>query len=164
MNPLKMIWFCYNMDFPWTPARVYSGRVINGLKCTISKTNVILAIAYIVNIPRYQLSISICNFEVLGCAGRVTSAAVVWCRTHAYDWLAAHSAASRSSVSRLVRVQYSNKTPEEVTKNNKIGLLSSSWYARCPLQDKDRAIAVHAWKSRADSGCGLTASPAFQLK
>ena len=27
----KTIWFCYNMYFPYTPARVYSGLVFNGL-------------------------------------------------------------------------------------------------------------------------------------
>ena len=31
INPLKMIWFCYNMHFPWTPAWVYAGLVFNGL-------------------------------------------------------------------------------------------------------------------------------------
>ena len=29
-NPLKTIWFCNYMHFPWTPARVYSGLVFNG--------------------------------------------------------------------------------------------------------------------------------------
>ena len=32
LNPLKMIWFCYNIHFPQIPARVYSGLVFNGLK------------------------------------------------------------------------------------------------------------------------------------
>ena len=30
-NPLKRNWFCYNTHFPYTPARVYSGLVFNGL-------------------------------------------------------------------------------------------------------------------------------------
>ena len=33
LNPLKMIWFCFNMHFPYTPAWVYSGLVFNGFSC-----------------------------------------------------------------------------------------------------------------------------------
>ena len=39
INPLKTIWFCCNMHFPQTPARVYSGLVFNGLKSYIAKLN-----------------------------------------------------------------------------------------------------------------------------
>ena len=35
-NPLKMIWFCYNTHFPYTPARVYSGLVFSRLKGSIT--------------------------------------------------------------------------------------------------------------------------------
>ena len=54
-----MIWICYNVHFPLTPARVYSGLVFNGLRQTCWQLQVVLSAS--VSVYRHWQIMAISN-------------------------------------------------------------------------------------------------------